>query len=210
MSQWLFLWGFPVILPLAKWHKGLLITSQHWFRKWFSAIRQQAINWANVNPLTPHDVTKPHWVNLQMFENWNTAKHHFHKIWIVSEKLQEKWDSVLCLSIKIMLPQIKHSNVLLFYLLFSYTVRCKSSSIFYTPVFRRDVLWYGAVRPSVRPSVRTKKHRCKWWIFFKFCTQVCLGVPSINSLFVLSYLIKYAHNSIISDFSIFGIHRVIF
>ena len=26
--------------------------------------------------------------------------------------------------------------------------------IFYTPVFRRDVLWYGAVRPSVCPSVR--------------------------------------------------------
>ena len=24
----------------------------------------------------------------------------------------------------------------------------------YTPVFRRDVLWYGAVRPSVRPFVR--------------------------------------------------------
>ena len=23
----------------------------------------------------------------------------------------------------------------------------------YTPVFRRDVLWYGDVRPSVRPSV---------------------------------------------------------
>ena len=90
--------------------------------------------------------------------------------------------------------------------------------IFYTPVFRRDVLWYGAVCPSVSPSVRssvrptvsTKKHRCKWRIFFKFCTQVCLGVPSINLLFVLSYLIKYAHNSIISDFSIFGIHRVIF
>ena len=85
---------------------------------------------------------------------------------------------------------------------------------FDTPVFRRQVLWYGAVRPSVRPSVRptvsTKKHRCKWQIFFKFCTQVCWGVPSINLLFVLSYLIKYAHNSIISDFSIFGIHRVIF
>ena len=86
--------------------------------------------------------------------------------------------------------------------------------VFYTPFFRRDVLWYGAVRPSVRPSVRptvsTKKHRCKWRIFFKFCTQVCLGVPSINLLFVLSYLIKYAHNSIISDFSILGIPRVIF
>ena len=95
-------------------------------------------------------------------------------------------------------------------------------SSFYTPVFRRDVLWYGAVRPSVRasvhpsvrssvrPTVSTKKHRCKWRIFFKFCTLVCLGVPSINLLFVLSYLIKYAHNSIISDFSIFGFHRVIF
>ena len=59
-----------------------------------------------------------------------------------------------------------------------------------------------SVRSSVRPTVSTKKHRCKWRIFFKFCTQVCLGVPSINSLFVLSYLIKYAHNSIISDFSI--------
>ena len=85
---------------------------------------------------------------------------------------------------------------------------------FYTPVFRRDVLWYGAVRPSIRssvcPTVSTKKHRCKWRIFFKFCTQVCLGVPSINLWFVLSYLIKCAHNSIFSDFSIFGIHRVIF
>ena len=67
-----------------------------------------------------------------------------------------------------------------------------------------------SVRPSVRPTVSTKKHRCKWRIFFKFCTLVCLGVPSINLLFVLSYLIKYAHNSIISDFSIFGFHRVIF
>ena len=86
--------------------------------------------------------------------------------------------------------------------------------VFYTPVFRRDVLWYDAlcpsICPSVRPTVSTKKHRCKWRIFFKFGTQVCLGVPSINLLFVLSYLIKYAHNSIISDFSIFGIHRVIF
>ena len=95
-----------------------------------------------------------------------------------------------------------------------YSIDTVSIPFYYTPVFRRDVLWYGAVRPSVRPSVRptvsTKKHRCKWRIFFKFCTQVCLGVPWINLLFVLSYLIKYAHNSIISDFSIFGIHRVIF
>ena len=28
------------------------------------------------------------------------------------------------------------------------------TTCFYTPVERRDVLWYGPVRPSVRPSVR--------------------------------------------------------
>ena len=31
---------------------------------------------------------------------------------------------------------------------------CRSYAPFYTPVFRRDVLWYGDVRPSVRLSVR--------------------------------------------------------
>ena len=30
----------------------------------------------------------------------------------------------------------------------------RKATNFYTPVFRRDVLWYGDVRPSVRPSVR--------------------------------------------------------
>ena len=90
-----------------------------------------------------------------------------------------------------------------------------NATIFIRPSL--DGTYYGMalsvrpfVRPSVHPTVSTKKHRCKWQIFFKFCTQVCLGVPSINLLFVLSYLIKYAHNSIISDFSIFSIHRVIF
>ena len=88
---------------------------------------------------------------------------------------------------------------------------------FYMPVFRRDVLWYGAVRPSVRPffrpSVRLlarKNIDAIGGFFFKFGTQVCLGVLSIDLLFVLSYLIEYAHKSIINDFSIFGIHRVIF
>ena len=87
--------------------------------------------------------------------------------------------------------------------------------IFIRPSLDHIMVWRcpsvrPSVRSSVRPTVSTKKHRCKWRIFFKFCTQVCLGVPSINLLFVLSYLIKYAHNSIISDFSIFGIHWVIF
>ena len=37
-----------------------------------------------------------------------------------------------------------------------------------------------------------------------------IGGPSINSWFVLSCLIKYVHNELIIDFSIFGIHNVIF
>ena len=48
------------------------------------------------------------------------------------------------------------------------------------------------------------------WFFFKFGMQMLLGGSLINLFFVLSYLIKYVHKSIISDFSIFGIHRVIF
>ena len=59
--------------------------------------------------------------------------------------------------------------------------------------------------PSIRPSVRLlarKNIDAIAGFFFKFGTQVCLGVPSVNLLFVLSYLIKYAHKSIINDFSI--------
>ena len=40
--------------------------------------------------------------------------------------------------------------------------------------------------------------------------QMWLGGPLINLLFVGSYLIEYAHNSMISDFIIFGFHNVIF
>ena len=31
-------------------HRTSLMINQHWFGKWLSAIRQQAITWANVNP----------------------------------------------------------------------------------------------------------------------------------------------------------------
>ena len=49
---------------------------------------------------------------------------------------------------------------------------------FYTPVFRRDVLWYGDVRPSrfsVRPSVtvfRTFSPTWLWHIDLKFCVSL--------------------------------------
>ena len=31
-------------------HRTLLMISQHWFRKWLGAVRQQATTWANVDP----------------------------------------------------------------------------------------------------------------------------------------------------------------
>ena len=70
---------------------------------------------------------------------------------------------------------------------------------FYTPVFRRDVLWYGDVRPSVRvsvrlsirpsdsPSVQVSVHTFStlfsymlWHIELKFCTSLCFNVLLIK------------------------------
>ena len=45
---------------------------------------------------------------------------------------------------------------------------------------------------------------------FKFVVQMSSGVPSINLWLIQSYLIQYAHSDLISDFSIFSIHSVIF
>ena len=54
---------------------------------------------------------------------------------------------------------------------------------FYTPVFRRDVLWYGDVRPSVRVSVRPFSALFSymlWHIELKFCTWLCFNVLQIK------------------------------
>ena len=39
-----------VNLSLDECHSTLLMISQHWFRKWLVAVRQQAITWANGDP----------------------------------------------------------------------------------------------------------------------------------------------------------------
>ena len=39
-----------VNLPLDECHSTLVMISQHWFREWLGAVRQQAIAWANVDP----------------------------------------------------------------------------------------------------------------------------------------------------------------
>ena len=55
---------------------------------------------------------------------------------------------------------------------------------FYTPVFRRDVLWYGDVRPGLRPvSVRPFSALFSymlWHIELKFCTWLCFDVLQIK------------------------------
>ena len=74
---------------------------------------------------------------------------------------------------------------------------CRSNAPFYyTPVFRRDVLWYGDVRPSgspsVHPSVRLSVRPVSvrpfsalfsymlWHIELKFCTWLCFDVLQIK------------------------------
>ena len=49
--------------------------------------------------------------------------------------------------------------------------------VYYTPVFRRDVLWYGDVRPSGSPSVRPSQFSALfsymlWHIDLKFCVSL--------------------------------------
>ena len=62
---------------------------------------------------------------------------------------------------------------------------------YYTPVFRRDVLWYGDVRPGLRPSVRPSVRLSVrpfsalfsymlWHIELKFCTLLCFDVLQIK------------------------------
>ena len=58
---------------------------------------------------------------------------------------------------------------------------------FYTPVFRRDVLWYGDVHPGLRPSVRVSVRLFStlfsymlWHIELKFCTSLCFNVLQIK------------------------------
>ena len=39
-----------LIMPSHECHGTLLMISQHWFRWWHGAVRQQVITWANVDP----------------------------------------------------------------------------------------------------------------------------------------------------------------
>ena len=52
---------------------------------------------------------------------------------------------------------------------------------FYTPVFRRDVLWYGDVRVSVRPSQFSALFSYMLWdIKLKFCASLYFDASKIK------------------------------
>ena len=54
-------WVLAVKFILAECHKTSLMISQHWFRQWLGAVRQQAITWANVDPgFCPYMATLGH------------------------------------------------------------------------------------------------------------------------------------------------------
>ena len=54
-------------------HWTSLTTSQHWFRQWLGAVRQQAINWANVDPdLSGHMVSLGHNELITSTFSWDT------------------------------------------------------------------------------------------------------------------------------------------
>ena len=54
-------WGISCEISFRWMPCTLLITSQHWFRQWFCAIRQQAFTWTNVDPgLCCHMVSLGH------------------------------------------------------------------------------------------------------------------------------------------------------
>ena len=62
--------------------------------------------------------------------------------------------------------------------------------IFYTPVFRRDVLWYGDVRPSGSPSVRPSVSH-SFPHFSPTCFDIIIDLKFCVSLYFYARKIKF-------------------
>ena len=68
----------------------------------------------------------------------------------------------------------------------------RSYPSFYTPVFRRDVLWYGDVRPSVRPSGSPSVRPSVRHSFPHF-SPICFEILSWN--FVYHFILMHVRSS---------------
>ena len=62
---------------------------------------------------------------------------------------------------------------------------------FYTPVFRRDVLWYGDVRPGLHPGLRPSVHPSARFPHF---SPTCFGIFSWN--FAHDFVLMYYRSSL--------------
>ena len=51
LFSWLVSWDFCMIMPSNECHRILLMISQHSFRWWLGAVRQQAITWAKLTKI---------------------------------------------------------------------------------------------------------------------------------------------------------------
>ena len=64
----------PVKLLSGKCHGAALMISQHWFRWWLGAVRQQAITWANIDPDLCRHMASPSQSDLKHpWEYWSPA-----------------------------------------------------------------------------------------------------------------------------------------
>ena len=97
-------------------------------------------------------------------------------------------ENVLEISLKIFYEKYKHlrpevqATLMLSYY-FRYT-----QYFYYTPVFRRDVLWYGDVRPSGSPSVRPSVRHS-----FLHFSPTCFKILSWN--FVYHFILMHVRSS---------------
>ena len=64
------LWLF--INAIGEWHRTILMTCQHWFRKWLGAIRQQAIflNQCGLRYKVPFGISGP-WLHSDVIMRWH-------------------------------------------------------------------------------------------------------------------------------------------
>ena len=70
--------SFDMKLPSGDNHWTSLMVSQHWFRWWIGAVRQQAITWANVDPdFCRHMASLGHLIRI--YQNGGNIKENMSK-----------------------------------------------------------------------------------------------------------------------------------
>ena len=91
--------------------------------------------------------------------------------------------NITCRPINLLRLHIRHDAL-------SHDTKVGNHATFYTPVFRRDVLWYGDVRPSVRLSVRVRGGK-----FFNFRLFIEFFIHEVNKTSKFWILVPYLYNT---------------